>query len=84
MHGTQIGTLSLLVNEQVLWQKSKRQGVPAWYLANLTLPIGSDLRVGTFLRDTEKLDQVIPPSSFSPPIEQVWVDPRISLWMIFC
>ena len=46
MHGTQIGTLALLVNDQKLWEKSRRQGLPAWYQANVTLPTGIDLRVG--------------------------------------
>jgi hypothetical protein len=41
--------LSLLVNEQVTWQKSKRQGLPAWYLANVTLPADSNIRVCTFI-----------------------------------
>ena len=45
MHGTQIGTLALIVNDRTLWQKSKRQGIPAWYQANVTLPIGVDIRV---------------------------------------
>jgi hypothetical protein len=46
MHGTQIGTLALLANDQKLWEKSRRQGLPAWYQANVTLPAGIDLRVG--------------------------------------
>ncbi|CAF4767053.1 unnamed protein product [Rotaria sp. Silwood1] len=38
MHGSQIGTLALIVNGQTLWERSGRQGVPAWYQANATLP----------------------------------------------
>jgi hypothetical protein len=44
MHGTQIGTLALLANDQKLWEKSGRQGLPAWYQANVTLPADINLR----------------------------------------
>ncbi|CAF4094071.1 unnamed protein product, partial [Adineta steineri] len=37
MHGSQIGTLALLVNDVPVWEKSGRQGVPAWYHANVTI-----------------------------------------------
>ena len=45
MHGSQIGTLSLLVDDQIVWQKSRRQGAPAWYQANVTLPKGDGVEV---------------------------------------
>ena len=45
MHGSQIGTLALVVNDQTLWEKSGRQGVPAWYQANVTLPMGANINV---------------------------------------
>ncbi|CAF3983189.1 unnamed protein product [Rotaria sp. Silwood2] len=45
MHGSQIGTLALIVNDQVLWEKSGRQGVPAWHQANITLPAGVDVNI---------------------------------------
>ncbi|CAF1267528.1 unnamed protein product [Rotaria magnacalcarata] len=45
MHGSQIGTLALIVNDQTLWEKSGRQGLPAWYQANVTLPMGADVNV---------------------------------------
>jgi len=49
MHGTQIGTLALVVNNQTIWQKSGRQGFPAWYQANITLFSGVDVKVCIFL-----------------------------------
>jgi hypothetical protein len=49
MHGTQIGTLALVVNNQTIWQKSGRQGFPAWYQANITLFSGVDVKVCSFL-----------------------------------
>ncbi|CAM4757647.1 unnamed protein product [Rotaria magnacalcarata] len=45
MHGSQIGTLALIVNDQTLWEKTGRQGLPAWYQANITLPMGADVNV---------------------------------------
>jgi hypothetical protein len=45
MHGTQIGTLTVVVNDQSIWQKSGRQGFPAWYQANISLPVGADVKV---------------------------------------
>ncbi len=48
MHGTQIGTLALIVNNQPLWQKSGRQGFPAWYQANVMLPMSTDVQVRIF------------------------------------
>jgi hypothetical protein len=45
MHGNRIGTLTLLVNNQTEWEKSGRQGVPAWYPANITLPAGENVQV---------------------------------------
>lgn len=45
MQGTQIGTLSLIADEQVLWEKSRRQGLPQWYSATVTLPVGNDIQV---------------------------------------
>ncbi|CAF3388690.1 unnamed protein product [Rotaria sp. Silwood1] len=42
MHGSQIGTLALIVNGQTLWERSGRQGVPAWYQANVTVPTDVD------------------------------------------
>ena len=44
MHGTRIGTLAFVVNNQTKWEKSGRQGVPAWYQANVTLPADADLQ----------------------------------------
>jgi len=49
MHGTQIGTLALVVNNQTVWQKSGRQGFPAWYQANITLSSGVGVKVYMFL-----------------------------------
>jgi hypothetical protein len=49
MHGSQIGTLALVVNNQTIWQKSGRQGFPAWYQANITLFSGVDVKVCSFL-----------------------------------
>lgn len=46
MHGTRIGTLALLVNNETEWEKSGRQGAPAWYQANVILPAGEDIQVG--------------------------------------
>ena len=45
MHGSQIGTLSLLVDDQIVWQKSRRQGAPAWYQASVTLTSGGSVEV---------------------------------------
>ena len=45
MHGSQIGTLALVINDQSVWQKSGRQGLPAWYQATITLPMGGDVKV---------------------------------------
>ncbi|CAF2975744.1 unnamed protein product, partial [Rotaria sp. Silwood2] len=45
MHGSQIGTLALIVNDQTLWEKSGRQGLPAWHQANITLPVGAYLNI---------------------------------------
>ncbi|CAF5016845.1 unnamed protein product, partial [Rotaria magnacalcarata] len=33
------------VNDQTLWEKTGRQGLPAWYQANITLPMGADVNV---------------------------------------
>ena len=45
MHGTQIGTLALLFNNQTVWEKSGRQGFPAWYQTNITLSSSVNARV---------------------------------------
>ncbi|CAF3876764.1 unnamed protein product, partial [Rotaria sp. Silwood1] len=45
MHGSQIGTLALIVNGQTLWERSGRQGVPAWYQANVTVPTDVDVNI---------------------------------------
>jgi hypothetical protein len=50
MHGTQIGTLALVVNDQIVWQKSGRQGFPAWYQANVTMPAREDLKVWIYAK----------------------------------
>ncbi|CAF1054860.1 unnamed protein product [Rotaria sordida] len=52
MHGTQIGTLALIVNDQTLWEKSGRQGVPAWYQAKITLLVGVDLNIAFVANQT--------------------------------
>ena len=49
MHGTQIGTLALMINDEPVWQKSGRQGAPAWYLGNTTLPNGVHVKVYVFM-----------------------------------
>ncbi|CAF4527475.1 unnamed protein product [Rotaria socialis] len=45
MHGNQIGTLGLMVNDQTLWEKTSRQGLPVWHQANVTLPMGADINI---------------------------------------
>ncbi|CAF4269057.1 unnamed protein product [Rotaria sp. Silwood2] len=45
MHGSQIGTLALIVNDQTLWEKSGRQGLPAWHQADIALPVGVYLNI---------------------------------------
>ncbi|CAM4914490.1 unnamed protein product [Rotaria socialis] len=45
MHGSQLGTLGLMVNDQTLWEKTGRQGLPAWHQANVTLPMGADINI---------------------------------------
>ncbi|UJR10300.1 hypothetical protein I4U23_014506 [Adineta vaga] len=45
MHGTRIGTLAFVVNNQTEWEKSGRQGFPAWYQANITLNAGEELEI---------------------------------------
>ncbi|CAF0846087.1 unnamed protein product [Adineta ricciae] len=53
MHGTRIGTLAFVVNNQTKWEKSGRQGVPAWYQANVTLPAEEDLQIAFVANRTD-------------------------------
>ncbi|CAF1054879.1 unnamed protein product [Rotaria sordida] len=71
MHGTQIGTLALIVNNQTLWEKSGRQGVPA---CNKIQCKGNDnkwidCRNGGFLQiRSGEFDQVGERSQFDSPV----------------
>ncbi|CAF0846071.1 unnamed protein product [Adineta ricciae] len=46
MHGSQIGTLTLFVNDESVWSKSGRQGVPAWYQATVSLTPAEHVKLG--------------------------------------
>ncbi|CAF3569917.1 unnamed protein product [Adineta steineri] len=45
MHGSQIGTLAILVNDVPVWEKSGRQGIPAWYHATVTLLPDNNVKI---------------------------------------
>ncbi|CAF1512361.1 unnamed protein product [Adineta ricciae] len=46
MHGSQIGTLTLFVNDEPVWSRSGRQGVPAWYQATVSLTPAEHVKLG--------------------------------------